>query len=139
MEMPISWMWGGWRLTPLTASILRLLGIQHAMIPHTDHLSTPGRWLHRQLAHQRLQHRHWRAVAGTSLQSLPSGALTMTTGSACVYESANNSATDADLLVVNGALSLTSVTLDLSAANLGLNTWLVSDKLTLDKTTGMFT
>jgi fibronectin-binding autotransporter adhesin len=57
---------------------------------------------------------------GASIESLASGALTMNSGSAFVYEATDNTATGANLMVVNGALSLTGVTLDLSAANLGL-------------------
>ena len=73
---------------------------------------------------------------GASIQSLASGALTMTTGSSFVFEAIDNTSTGADLMVVNGALSLTGVTLDLSAANLGLNTWIAGDKLTLISYTG---
>ena len=39
-------------------------------------------------------------------------------------------------MVVNGTLSLTGVTLDLSGASLGLGTWLAGDKLTLISYTG---
>jgi hypothetical protein len=60
----------------------------------------------------------------------------MTTGSTFAYEAIDNTATGADLMVVNGALSLTGVTLDLSAADLGLNTWLAGDKITLFSYTG---
>lgn len=60
----------------------------------------------------------------------------MTTGSTFAYEAANNTATGGDLMVVNGALSLTGVTLDLSAANLGLGTWALGNKLTLISYTG---
>ena len=73
---------------------------------------------------------------GVSIESLASGALTMNSGSTFVYEAADNTATGADLMVVNGALSLTSVNLDLSAANLGLGTWASGDKLTLMSYTG---
>ena len=73
---------------------------------------------------------------GASIQSLASGALTMNNGSTFVYEAADNTASGADLMVVNGALSLTSVNLDLSAANLGLGTWASGDKLTLISYTG---
>ncbi len=73
---------------------------------------------------------------GASIQSLASGALTMTAGSTFGYEAANNTATGADLMVVNGALSLTGATLDLSAANLALGTWVAGDKLTLISYTG---
>jgi hypothetical protein len=60
----------------------------------------------------------------------------MNNGSTFVYEAADNTASGADLMVVNGALSLTSVNLDLSAANLGLGTWASGDKLTLISYTG---
>ncbi len=73
---------------------------------------------------------------GASIQSFASGALTMSAGSSFVYEATNATATGADLMVVNGALSLTSASLDLSAANLGLNTWIAGDKLTLISYTG---
>ena len=73
---------------------------------------------------------------GASVESLSSGALTMNSGSTFIYEATNNTATGADLMVVNGLLSLTGVTLDLSAANLGLNTWLPGDTLTLISYTG---
>ena len=73
---------------------------------------------------------------GASIESLASGALTMNNASKFIYEAANNTATGADLMVVNGALSLTGVTLDLSAANLGLGTWASGDKLTLISYTG---
>ena len=73
---------------------------------------------------------------GASVASFVSGALTMTSGSTFVFEATDNSPTGADLMVVNGALSLTDVTLDLVNANLGLNTWLVNDKITLISYTG---
>ena len=73
---------------------------------------------------------------GASIQSLSSGALTMNIGSSFTYEAADNTATGADLMVMNGALSLTGVSLAQSAANLGLNTWTLGDKLTLISYTG---
>ena len=73
---------------------------------------------------------------GASIQSLASGALNMNSASTFFYEAANNSATGADLMVVNGNLSLTGVILDLSAANLGLGSWVSGDKLTLISYTG---
>ena len=73
---------------------------------------------------------------GGSIQSLASGALTMNSASTFFYEAANNTATGADLMIVNGNLSLTDVSLDLSAANLGLGTWAVGNKLTLMSYTG---
>jgi autotransporter-associated beta strand protein len=68
---------------------------------------------------------------GDSLESFSSGALTMNSGSTFVYEASNSSGTGADLMVVNGDLSLTDVSLDLIGAQLGLNTWDLGDKLTL--------
>jgi MYXO-CTERM domain-containing protein len=73
---------------------------------------------------------------GASIESLSTGALTMNNGSTFVFEAADNSATGADLLVANGALSLTNVTLDLSGAALQLGSWLMGDKLTLISYTG---
>ncbi len=73
---------------------------------------------------------------GASIQSLSTGALTMSVGSTFAYEAADNSSTGADLLVANGTLNLTDVTLDLTGANLGLNTWAPGDKLTLISYTG---
>ena len=62
---------------------------------------------------------------GASVESLATGSLTMNAGSTFAYEvGADHSA---DLLVVNGLLSLAGVKLDLDAAtlaNLDLNTWL---------------
>ncbi len=68
---------------------------------------------------------------GDSLESFSSGALTMNSGSIFVYEATNSSGTGADLMVVNGGLSLTDVSLDLIGAELGLSTWELGDKLTL--------
>ena len=76
---------------------------------------------------------------GASVGSFASGALTMTTGSTFTFEATDHSASGADLMVVNGSLALTGVTLDLSAANLGLSTWDVGDKLTLISYTGAIT
>jgi autotransporter-associated beta strand protein len=73
---------------------------------------------------------------GASIESLASGALTMGTGSTFVFESLNNASTGADLMVVNGGLSLTSVNLDLTGANLADPGWAVNDKLTLISYTG---
>ncbi len=73
---------------------------------------------------------------GASIESLSSGALTMNSGSTFEFESLDNSASGADLMVVNGALSLTDVLLDLSGANLAANTWVLNDKLTLISYTG---
>lgn len=73
---------------------------------------------------------------GASIESLEIGALTMNSGSTFIFEAADTSATGADLLVVNGALSLTNVTLDLTGAALGLGSWLEGDKLTLISYTG---
>lgn len=73
---------------------------------------------------------------GASIESLATGALTMNNGSTFVFEAANNSATGADLLVANGALALTNVTLDLSGAALQLGLWTMGDKVTLVSYTG---
>ncbi|MFM7739066.1 MAG: hypothetical protein ACKO9H_06655, partial [Planctomycetota bacterium] len=68
---------------------------------------------------------------GASIESLESGALTMTSGSTYQWETLDSSAIGADLMKVNGALSLTNVNLDLTLANLAAGTWAVNDKLTL--------
>jgi fibronectin-binding autotransporter adhesin len=73
---------------------------------------------------------------GASIESLASGALTMNDGSTFVFEAVDNTDTGADVMIVSGALSLTNVTLDLSAANLDALTWLAGDKLTLISYTG---
>lgn len=73
---------------------------------------------------------------GASIESLSSGALTMNSGSTFFYEALDNSATGADLMKVNGALSLTDVILDLSATDLAAGTWTPGDKLTLISYTG---
>ena len=70
---------------------------------------------------------------GASIESLVTGALTMASGSNFVYEATNSGATGADLLGVNGSLTLTNVSLDLSLANAALSAggWNPGDKLTL--------
>jgi fibronectin-binding autotransporter adhesin len=73
---------------------------------------------------------------GASIESLRTGALTMASGSTFVYEVANETATGADMLGVNGALSLTGVNLSLDLATIAAlslpdTTWAVGDKLTL--------
>lgn len=68
---------------------------------------------------------------GASIESLVTGALAMASGSTFVYEAANNGATGADLLGVNGALTLTSVNLDLTNAALAAGGWIPNDKITL--------
>ena len=68
---------------------------------------------------------------GGSVGSLSSGALTMNSGSTFAYEATDNGSTGADLMTVNGTLSLTDVALDLSGASLGMNIWDMGDKLTL--------
>jgi autotransporter-associated beta strand protein len=73
---------------------------------------------------------------GASVGTFSSGALTMDSGSTFAYEATGNGASGADLMIVNGALSLTDVSLDLSAADLGLNIWDVGDKVTLISYTG---
>jgi hypothetical protein len=55
----------------------------------------------------------------------------MNSGSTFYYQASNNGATGADLMRVNGALSLTEASLDVSGADLGLNIWDLGDKLTL--------
>ncbi len=74
---------------------------------------------------------------GASIESLATGALTMNLGSTFAYEvGADHSA---DLLVVNGTLSLTGTNLGLDSAtqlNLALDNWSFGDKLTLISYTG---
>jgi len=69
---------------------------------------------------------------GASVESLATGALTMSSGSTFAYEvGADHSA---DLLAVDGVLSLTGVTLALDAAtqnHLALGDWAADSKLTL--------
>ena len=73
---------------------------------------------------------------GGSVDTFSSGALTMNAGSTFVFEATGNGASGADLMTVNGALSLTDVSLDLLGADLGLNIWTLGDKLTLISYTG---
>ncbi len=78
---------------------------------------------------------------GASIESLATGALTMASGSTFVYEVANDTPTGADMLGVNGALSLTNVNLSfdlatIAALSLPDTTWAVGDKLTLISYTG---
>jgi autotransporter-associated beta strand protein len=68
---------------------------------------------------------------GASIESFASRALTMNSGSTFVFEAVDNTSTGADLMAVNGALSLTNVSLDLTNADLDAGTWSVGDKLTL--------
>jgi autotransporter-associated beta strand protein len=71
---------------------------------------------------------------GASIQSLATGALTMTTGSTFAYEVADNTGIGADQLAANGMVSLTDVTLSLDAATLaalGGGGWSMGNKLTL--------
>jgi autotransporter-associated beta strand protein len=71
---------------------------------------------------------------GTSIESLATGALTMASGSSYVFEVAGNSSTGADLVAVNGTLSLTDVSLDFDAATLAAlasGSWVGGDKITL--------
>ena len=71
---------------------------------------------------------------GTSIESLSTGALTMASGSSYVFEVANNSSSGADLVAVNGTLSLTDVNLSLDAASLAAlaaGSWSYGNKLTL--------
>ena len=55
----------------------------------------------------------------------------MGSGTTFLYEAVNAGPTGADLMDVNGALSLANVLLDLTAANLDAGTWALNDKLTL--------
>lgn len=74
---------------------------------------------------------------GASIESLATGALTMNPGSTLAWEAGSDGS--ADLLQVNGLLSLAGVNLDLDATtlnNLGLNSWEIGDKLTLISYTG---
>jgi autotransporter-associated beta strand protein len=73
---------------------------------------------------------------GGSIESFSSGALTMNAGSTFVYEASPSDPNVADLMKVNGPLSITDVALDLTGADLGLNSWDVGDKLTLISYTG---
>lgn len=69
---------------------------------------------------------------GASIESLALGSLTMNSGSTLAWEVGSDHS--ADLLQVDGLLSLIGVTLDLNAttlSNLGLNSWETGDKLTL--------
>ena len=68
---------------------------------------------------------------GTSIESLASGTLTLNATSTYRWEALNNSATGADLMRVNGALTLNGGTLDLGLADLSSSTWALGDKLTL--------
>ncbi len=73
---------------------------------------------------------------GGSVGTFSSGALTMTSGSTFAYEATGSGPTGADLITVNGTLSLTDVSLDLLGADLGLNIWTLGDKITLISYTG---
>ncbi len=69
--------------------------------------------------------------AGASIESITTGALTMGNGTTFVFETLDSSSTGADLVAVNGTLSLTGVTLDLAGANLAAGSWTMNDKITL--------
>lgn len=69
--------------------------------------------------------------AGASIGSLQTGALTMGSGTTFVFEADKADAGIADLVAVNGALSLTGVTLDLTNAALASGLWAANDKITL--------
>jgi fibronectin-binding autotransporter adhesin len=76
---------------------------------------------------------------GASIESLKTGAVTMASGSAFAYEVSNNTATGADLLAVNGKLTLSNVTLSLDSASLlalAGGSWTAGDILTLISYTG---
>lgn len=75
-------------------------------------------------------------AAGASIESLATGAVTMTTGTSFVYEAVSNAVDGADLLVVNGTLSLTDVNLNLSGADLAAAGWSAGNKITLIAYTG---
>ena len=71
---------------------------------------------------------------GNSIESLSTGSLTMASGSSYVFEVANNSSTGADLVAVNGTLSLTDVSLDFDAASIAAfasGSWMGGNKITL--------
>jgi autotransporter-associated beta strand protein len=71
---------------------------------------------------------------GTSLESLATGTLTMHSGAILEYEIIDNGINGADLLAVNGPLSLSNVTLSLDAASLtalAAGSWSFGDKITL--------
>lgn len=71
---------------------------------------------------------------GASIQSLGTGALTMGSGSIFEYEIADGSSTGADLVAVNGTISLSGVTLQLGTATLNAlasGSWVGGEKLTL--------
>ena len=70
---------------------------------------------------------------GATIESLATGAVTMASGSSFAYGATGSGATGADLLAVNGSLSLTNVTLDLALAGAALSggSWNNGDKLTL--------
>ncbi len=72
--------------------------------------------------------------AGASIQSLSSGSLSMTSGTTFAYEVLNNGSTGADLMAVDGTLSLASVTLGLDSTSLtalASGSFLTNDKITL--------
>ncbi|MEX1049347.1 MAG: autotransporter-associated beta strand repeat-containing protein [Akkermansiaceae bacterium] len=72
--------------------------------------------------------------AGASIESLRTGALTMDSGSIFAFEAADNTTTGADLVAVNGSLSLTGVTLSFDLVTLAAlqgGSWSVGNKLTL--------
>ena len=73
---------------------------------------------------------------GGSVGTFSSGAMTMNSGSTFAYEATGNGSSGADLMIVDGGLSLTDVSLDLTGADLGLNIWDVGDKITLISYTG---
>lgn len=73
-------------------------------------------------------------MPGTSIESLSTGSLTMASGSSYVFEIADNSSTGADLVAVNGTLSLTGVDLDFDTATLAAlasGSWSFGNKITL--------
>ena len=70
---------------------------------------------------------------GATLESLASGALTLNSGSHLTYQAQDGTATGADLMLVNGALSLASPTLDLTGLS---GVWATGSRLTLLSYTG---
>jgi fibronectin-binding autotransporter adhesin len=73
-------------------------------------------------------------AAGASVESLSSGNLSMASGTTFAYEVANNGSGGADLMAVDGTLSLAGVTLGLDPASLAAlasGSFAVNDRITL--------
>ncbi|MEO5713644.1 MAG: autotransporter-associated beta strand repeat-containing protein, partial [Luteolibacter sp.] len=72
---------------------------------------------------------------GNSIESLATGSVTMNSGSSLGIEIQDTTGVGADLLAINGDLTLNgTVTLDLT--KIGIGTWAANDKLTLASYTG---